>query len=163
MTPRENRLVISLDPTTLPDETSKDLWGLVVDAAMEQRADEISLEGLASGPGIPPEVEEAQQRLLAGPTVQRRPNRRFQRRWQWRKLSQEGFEWAKMLGPWAVGLNLYRTGSQLAGISDYGTSINLIAPGDLWKKLAARIERELGSLPSHDIVPLRDQPDETSG
>ena len=89
------------------------LWGLVVDAAAEQLADEISIEGPAEGPDVPMVVGQAQQHLLAGTPLRRRP-----RRWRWRKISPDDHDRVTLVGPWVIGLNLYRSGSNIAGICD---------------------------------------------
>ncbi len=59
-----------------------------------------------------------------------------------------------LVGPWVIGLNLYRSGSNIAGICDYGMSLGVTLPASRWPRLAAAIERDLGGLPPHDIAQL---------
>ncbi len=75
-------MLIEFSSAKLPRQDLSLLWGLVVDAAAEQLADEISIEGPAEGPDVPMDVGQAQQHLLAGTPLKRRP-----RRWRWRRIS----------------------------------------------------------------------------
>src|SRR5437016_4699554 len=116
-----DRLLIEFDLTGLGETILTRLWGLVVDAAVDQLADEVSIEGLISAADVPPEVDEAQRRLLAGEPVDRRP-----KRWHWRRPNADVLASIKALGPWVLGLNLYRDGSSIAGVSAHHDSVNLI-------------------------------------
>lgn len=150
MAGQEEQLLIAFQSIKLPEEDVSWLWRLVVDAAAEQLPDEISIEGpVAPWEDVPVEVEPALQHLLAGIPLDRRP-----RRWQWRKISPGAFDQAKLAGPWVVGLNLYRSGLEVAGISDYGMDIVVTVPESRWGSLAAVIKRDIGVLPPHDITPL---------
>lgn len=145
----DERLLIYFRSAKLAAEDVSLLWGLVVDAAAEQRPDELSIEGPATGPDVPPEVGRAQRHLLAGEPLNRRP-----RRWQWRTIGPGALDEVKLVGPRVIGLNLYRPGSEIAGISDYGMATVVSLPESQWTSLAAAIECALGGLPPHDITPL---------
>lgn len=72
MTGQEEQLLIEFSSARLPRQDLSLLWGLVVDAAAEQPADEISIEGPAEGPDVPMDAGQARQHLLAGTPLKRR-------------------------------------------------------------------------------------------
>lgn len=147
----EEKLLIAVDCAELPGEALRHLWHLIVDVAARHSPDEISIEGPTVERDIPLEVQHAQRHLLEEAPAESRHRDRVERRWQWRRLGPRSLGDVKIVGPRVLGLNIYHSGTFLAGIPDYGLSISLVATISQWTDLAATVERQLGSLPPHDI------------
>lgn len=147
------RVIVSIDLREVGHEEVKEVWQIVIEHAVAQeQANEFIVKDVPSPSESPKLVIGAYSALAKASGVEVGSSGSVSG-----PLSSEIRPLIREIGPYVVNAALYRGPAWVAGISDWGTGIDLNSEIGAWEVIRKEIEAVLPTPPRLDVTPLAER------